>query len=90
LEVQHCWHPYFRYKVIVRRVERRADGLFYLVMGPTGSVISIAGWVLDPAICAGMTFGGPRADLAALVEMKGLLIDAPDPALCRSDLMIVP
>ena len=60
LAVHYRWHPYFRYKVIVRRVERRADGLFYLVMGPTGSVISIAGWMLDPAICAGMTFGFPN------------------------------
>jgi len=70
LEVHYRWRPYFRYKVIVRRVERRADGLFYLVKGPFGSMISIAGWTLDPAICAGMNFGSPQADLAALVEFK--------------------
>jgi len=46
--------------------------------------------MLDPVICAGMTFGGPRVDLAALVELERLLIGAINPALCRSDVAIVP
>jgi hypothetical protein len=30
--------------------------------------------MLDPVICAGMTIGAPRVDLAALVELERLLI----------------
>jgi hypothetical protein len=30
--------------------------------------------MLDPMICAGMTIGAPRVDLAALVELKRLLL----------------
>jgi hypothetical protein len=50
------------------------------VRGPAGIVVSIAGWMLDPVICAGMTTGMPRVDLAALVELERLLIGMADPA----------
>ena len=50
----------------------------------------MAGWMLDPVICAGMTIGAPRVDLAALVELERLLIGAVKPAHCRSDVAIVP
>ena len=53
------------------------------VLGPAGVVVSMRGWMLDPVICAGMTFGGPRVDLAALVELQRLLIGATEPAQCR-------
>jgi hypothetical protein len=40
--VHYPWHPYFRRKVLVRRVEQRATGQFVLVEGPTSIVVSIA------------------------------------------------
>ena len=45
-------------------------------MGPAGVVVTIADWMLDPVVCAGMPMGTPRVDLAALVELKRLLIGA--------------
>ena len=74
LEVHYRCHPYFGRKVLVRRVEQRATGQFLKVEGPTGIVVSIAGWMLDPVICAKMTIGTPRVDLAALIELKRLLM----------------
>jgi len=90
LEIQYRWHPYFGRKVSVRRVEQRATGQFLKVLGPTGVVVSIAGWMLDPVVCAAMAMGAPRVDLAALVELKRLLIGASKPTHCRSDVAIVP
>ena len=69
----------------MRRVEQRATGQFLKVQGPAGIVVSIAGWMLDPVICAGMTIGAPRVDLAALIELKRLLIGVANPAHSRSD-----
>jgi hypothetical protein len=51
LEVHYRWHPYFRCKVFVRRVEQRATGQFLQVEWPTGIIISIAGWMLDAVAC---------------------------------------
>jgi hypothetical protein len=79
LEVHYRYHPYFGRKVLVRRMEQRATGQFLSVQGPAGIVVSIAGWMLDPVICAGMTIGAPRVDLAALVELERLLIVRPTP-----------
>ncbi|HZX71496.1 MAG TPA: hypothetical protein VFE77_11825 [Rhodanobacter sp.] len=70
LEVHYRWHRYFGRKVSVRRVEQRATGQFLKVQGPAGTVVILAGWMLDPVICAGMTIGAPCVDLAALVELK--------------------
>ena len=67
--------------------ERRAN--FLKVQGPAGIVVSIAGWMLDPVICAGMTMGAPRVDLAALIELERLLMGAANPAHSRSDVGIV-
>ncbi|WP_322884518.1 hypothetical protein U8C35_29035 (plasmid) [Sinorhizobium medicae] len=38
-------------------------------------VIVVAAWMLDPAICAGMTLGPPRASISALAELHRLLIE---------------
>ena len=70
-------------------MEQRATGQFLSVQGPAGIVVSIAGWMLDPVICAGMTIGAPRVDLAALVELERLLIGTANPAHSRSDVAIV-
>src|ERR1700739_1104339 len=47
-------------------------------MGPAGVVVTIADWMLDPVVCAAMPKGAPRVDLAALVELKQLLMGAAD------------
>ena len=89
LEVHYRWHPYFGSKVGIRRVEQRATGRFLKVLGPAGVVVSIADWMLDPIVCAGMTIGAPRVDLAALIELERLLIARANPADSRSDSAIV-
>ena len=70
-------------------MEQRATGQFLKVQGPAGIVVSIAGWMLDPVICASMTIGAPRVDLAALVDLARLLMGAANPAHSRSDVGIV-
>jgi hypothetical protein len=73
----------------VRRVKQRVTGQFHKVLGPARVVVPMAGWMPDPVICAGMTLGATRVDLAALVELQRLLIGAINPAQCRSDIAIV-
>ena len=65
-----------------------SDGPIRAGSGSGGRRRLIAGWMLDPVVCAGMTIGPPRVDLAALVELQRLLIDA-DPHSSRSDAAIV-
>ena len=89
LEVHYRYHPYFGRKVLVRRMEQRATGQFLSVQGPAGTVVSIAGWMLDPVTCAGMTIGAPRVDVAALVELERLLIGTANRAHSRNDIAIV-
>jgi hypothetical protein len=85
LEVHYRYHPYFGRKVLVRRVEQRATGQFLKVQGPAGIVVSIGGWMLDPVICAAMTLGPPRVDLAALIELRHVLMGVFKPTNSRSD-----
>ena len=58
-------------------------------MGPAGVVVTIADWMLDPVVCAAMLKGTPRVDLAALVELKRLLMCAADTTHSRGDSGIV-
>jgi len=83
--VHYPWHPYFRRKVLVRRAEQRATGQFVQVEGPTGVVISIAGWMFDPVVCARMAVGAPLVDLATLLELKQVLIGVGMPRESPSD-----
>ena len=76
LEVQYRWHAYFGCKVGIRRIAQRATGRFLSIMSPAGVVVTIADWMLDPVICAGMPMGTPRVDLAVLVELRRLLMGA--------------
>ena len=46
------------------------------VQGPSGVVVSIAAWMIDPVACAGMTLGAPHVDLAALIDLNQMLTDA--------------
>ncbi|MBI1220931.1 MAG: hypothetical protein GC186_20620 [Rhodobacteraceae bacterium] len=84
MEVHYRWHPYFGQKVCVRRVEQRATGQFLQVLGPAGVVVTIAGWMVDPVICAGMSVGPPRVDLAALIDLHELVPRAAKPAHFQS------
>jgi hypothetical protein len=70
----------------VRRVEQRVTGEFLMVQGPAGIVVSIAGWILDRVICAEMTIGTRRVDLAALIELRRLLMGVSNPTHPRIDL----
>jgi hypothetical protein len=89
LEVRYRYHPYFGRKVLVRRIEQRATGQFLKVQEPSGIVVSIAGWMLDPVICTGMTIGAPHVDLAALIELRRLLMGVSNLTHSRSDVGIV-
>ena len=48
--------------------------------GPTGVVVSIPGWMVDPLVCADMSIGQPRVDLTALSELKRLVTPTAAPA----------
>ena len=85
LEVHYRWHPYFGSKISVRRVEHRATGQFLKVLGPSGAVVSMAAWMLDPVVCAGMTLGAPQVDLLALFELKRLFTAIAAPPNSRRD-----
>jgi hypothetical protein len=52
-------------------------------------VIVVAAWMLDPAACAGMSFGTPRVNLAALVEVHQLLVERGFRRGSRDDTTIV-
>ena len=73
----------------MRRVEQRVTGEFLMVQGPAGIVVSIAGWILDRVICAEMTIGTRRVDLAALIELRRLLMGVSNPTHSRIDVGIV-
>src|ERR1700759_5326725 len=81
LEVHYRWHPYFGCKVVIRRIAQRATGRLLSILGPAGVVVTIADWMHDPIVCAAMPKGAPRVDLAALVELKRLLMCAADSTL---------
>ena len=49
--------------------ERRAGGEVVHVEVAAGVVIVVAAWMLDPAACAGMTFGTPRVSVSAPAEL---------------------
>jgi hypothetical protein len=72
-EIHYRWHAYFGLKVSVRRVEQHATGQFLKVEGPSGVVVSIPSWMIDPLICADKRSGQPQVDLAALSELRRLV-----------------
>ncbi|WP_234844983.1 hypothetical protein, partial [Sinorhizobium meliloti] len=84
VEVLYRWHPYFGQRVSIRRVEERATGRFLKVLGPTGVVIAISGWMIDPLVCRAMTMGTPRVDLATLIELNRLVSGGTKAAPFRS------
>jgi len=92
LEVHYRWHPCFGSKVHLRQVQEWADGRYVRVQIPTGAVVLMPSWMLDPLACAAMTAGPPKVDWAALIELKRLLIDVrlnkvspPEAAIVQED-----
>jgi hypothetical protein len=49
------------------------------VEGPTGIIISIAGWMFDSVACAKMVVGMPCIDLATLLALKQVLMASRPP-----------
>ena len=85
LQVHYRWHPHFGRTVIVRRVEQRATGQFLKVEGPSGIVVSIPAWIVDPLVCADMRIGQPQVDLATLLDLKRLVTRTAAPTNSPSD-----
>ena len=72
--VHYCWHAHFGRRLRVEGIEHRADGSVASVEVQPGLIVKIAAWMLDPAGCAGMEIGTPRASLAALSALHDLLV----------------
>ena len=72
--VHYRWHAHFRRRLRVEGIEHRADGAVASVEIQPGVIVKIAAWMLDPAACAGMEIGAPRASLAALCALHDLLV----------------
>ena len=79
LEVLYPWHPWFGRQVylhtIVERDDVRAFGCA-TDSQQTARCLSVPAWMFDRAACARMFRGeAPRAELAALVQLKVLLAE---------------
>src|SRR5215831_16815934 len=89
VEVHYRWHALYGRRLRRQYVERRAGGDVVHVEVAPGVVIVVAGWMLDPAACAGMSLGAPRVTLAALAEVHELLTERGFRRSSRDDLTIV-
>jgi hypothetical protein len=69
VEVHYRWQALYGRCLRRQYVERRAGGDVVHVEVAPGVVIVMAGWVLDPAACAGMSLGALRVTLAGLAEL---------------------
>jgi hypothetical protein len=75
VEVHYRWHPLYGRRVRQHYSELRAGNRIAYVEAAPGVVVVLAAWMLDPAACAGMKIGAPRVDIAALSDLRDLLID---------------
>ena len=73
--IHYRWHAYFGRQVGLEAIEQRADGFLASVEVEPELIIKIPTWMLDPASCAGMEIGAPRASRAALAALHKLLVD---------------
>ena len=48
-----------------------------------GVAVVVPSWMLDAAVCAGITLGEPRASLAALMELRRLLVAMREGQTCH-------
>ena len=72
--VHYRWHAHFGQRLRVEGIEHRAGGSVASVEVQPGLIVKIAAWMLDPAACASMEIGAPRASLAALSALHDLLV----------------
>jgi len=75
VEVFYRWHPLYGRRLKRQYSERRATGELVHVEVAHGVVLVVAGWMLDPAKCATMVLGPPRASVEALCELHRLLVE---------------
>ena len=71
--VHYRWHPLHGRRLRRHYGEDRRTGRFVHVETGPGVVVVVAAWMLDPAACAGMELGPPRASAAALAGLHDLL-----------------
>ena len=62
--VHYRWHPLHGRRLRRHYSERRANGEVVHVEVAPGIVTVVAGWMLDPAACAKLSFGTPRVQEA--------------------------
>jgi hypothetical protein len=75
VEVHYRWHPLYGRRLRQQYSEQRAGGRVVHVEATPGVIIVLAAWMLDPAACAGMKIGVPRADVGALSDLHRLLVE---------------
>jgi len=75
VEVHYRWHALYGRRLRRQYVEHRVGGDVVHIEVAPGVVIVVAGWMLDPVACAGMSLGAPRVTLAALAELHELLTE---------------
>src|ERR1700744_2208813 len=73
VEVHYRWHALHGRKVRQLYAERRSGREVAVVEAEPGVAIVLAAWMLDPAVCATMSFGPPAVDIAGLVDLDRLL-----------------
>ena len=75
MTIHYRWHAL--YGRTVRRLysEKRTGIDVVLVEGEPGAAIVVTAWMLDPSVCASMTIGAPQVSLAALSELRHLLME---------------
>ena len=72
--IHYRWHALFGRRVRPAAIEQRAHGSLASVEVEPGLIIKIPAWMLDPASCAGMEIGAPRASVAALAALHQVLV----------------
>ncbi len=87
VEIHYRWHPLYGRRVRVRDCEQRNKGPVVHVEVSPGMITTIAAWMLDPIVCAGMEAGQPRVSAAALRDLHRLLTERKStPADCHTRL----
>jgi hypothetical protein len=74
VEVCYRWHAHFGRRLRLIRIEPRANGQIAYVEVSPDEILTVAAWMLDPALCSGMEMAEPRASLAALADLHRLLV----------------
>ena len=75
IEIHYRWHPLYGRKVCYRDSEQRGRGCVVHIDDGSGAVTVVPAWMLDPVVCVSMTLGEPRVAVAALRELRHLLVE---------------